>query len=153
VVQDQHAEEPVAMVSIQKSIIIAVGLLAAMAGTGWAGSEAEYAIGSDDVERISGVAQAAATTALSLSRNEMVAKLPQSHGGSAVSDGIESTWQTTLPGSIGSDGVESTWQAVQPVSIGSDGVETAWHMIQPASIGSDGYERSAYSGPRQADSW
>ena len=83
VVQDQHAEEPVAMVSIQKSIVIAVGFLAAMAGTGWAGSEAEYAIGSDDVERISGVAQAAATTALSLSRNEMVAKLPQSRGGSA----------------------------------------------------------------------
>jgi hypothetical protein len=153
VVQDQHAEEPVAMVSIQKSIIIAVGFLAAMAGTGGAGSEAEYAFGSDDVERISGVAQAAATTALSLSRNEMVAKLPQSRGGSAVSDGIESTWQPTLPGSTGSDGVESTWQAVQPVSIGSDGVETAWHMIQPASIGSDGYEGSAYSGPRQADSW
>jgi hypothetical protein len=143
------------MVRIQKGIVIAVGFLAVTARTGWADSEAEHAIGSDGmaVEQISGVAQAAATTALSLSRNEMVAKLPQPRGGSAVSDGIESTWQTTLPGSIGSDGVESTWQAVQPVSIGSDGVETGWHMIQPASIGSDGVEGSVYSGPRQADSW
>jgi hypothetical protein len=141
------------MVSIQKGIVIAVGFLAVTAGTGWAGSEAEHAIGSDSVERISGVAQAAATTALNLGRNEMVAKLPQSHGGTAESDGIESTWQTILPVFTGSDGVESTWQAVQPVSIGSDGVETAWHMIQPVSLGSDGVEGSVYSDPRQADNW
>ena len=132
-VQDQHAEEPVAMVSIQKSIIIAVGFLAAVAGTGWAGSEVEYAIGSDDVERISGVAQAAATTALNLGRNEMVAKLPQFQRVTA-----------------GSDGVERTWQVIQPASIGSDGVETTWHMIHPVSTGSDGVEYSAYFDPRQA---
>ena len=135
-VQDQHAEEPAAMVSIQKSIIIAVGFLAAMAGTGWAGSEAEYTIGSDDVERISGVAQAAATTALSLSRNEMVAKLPQSHGVTA-----------------GSDGVETTWQMIQPVSIGSDGVESMWRTMQAVSTGSDGVEETVYSDPRQVPNW
>ena len=143
------------MVSIQKCIVIAVGFLAVTAGTGWADREPEHALGSDGmvVEQISGVAQAAATTALSLGRNEMVAKLPQSHGGTAESDGIESTWQTILPVFTGSDGVESTWQAVQPVSIGSDGVETAWHMIQPVSLGSDGVEGSVYSDPRQADNW
>jgi hypothetical protein len=134
-VLDQHAREAIGMVSIQKSIVVAVAFLAVTAGTGWADSEAEHAIGSDGmaVEQISGIAQAAATTALNLGRNEMVAKLPQ--------------FQTVT---AGSDGVESTWQVIQPTSIGSDGVETTWHMIHPVSTGSDGVEYSAYFDPRQA---
>jgi hypothetical protein len=126
------------MVRIQKGIVIAVGLLAVTARTGWADSEAEHAIGSDGmaVEQISGVAQAAATTALSLGRHEMVAKLPQSHRVTA-----------------GSDGVETTWQMIQPVSIGSDGVESMWRTMQAVSTGSDGVEETVYSDPRQVPNW
>jgi hypothetical protein len=141
-VLDQHAREAareaIGMISIQKSIVVAVAFLAVTAGTGWADSEAEHAIGSDGmaVEQISGVAQAAATTALSLGRIEMMAEQSQSHGVTA-----------------GSDGIESTWQMIQPVSIGSDGVESMWYMIQPVSIGSDGVEGSVYSAPRQTHNW
>jgi hypothetical protein len=126
------------MVRIQKGIVIAVGLLAVTVRTGWADSEAEHAIGSDGmaVEQISGVAQAAATTALSLGRHEMVAKLPQSHGVTA-----------------GSDGVETTWQMIQPASIGSDGVESMWRTMQAVSTGSDGVEETVYSDPRQVPNW
>jgi hypothetical protein len=136
VVRDQDASEAVAMVRIWKGIVVVVGFLAVTAGMGWADSQPEHAIGSDDVERISGVAQAAATTALSLGRIEMMAEQSQSHGVTA-----------------GSDGIESTWQMIQPVSIGSDGVESMWYMIQPVSIGSDGVEGSVYSAPRQTHNW